>query len=237
MIALTIVCVAACAALVLAEWRKLASLRIAAKLIASLAFLGVGVLAATGQTRELAAPQANLMALVAHALDLHAPAFTHWMLVGLALGVVGDIALLGKSQRAFLAGLGAFLLGHLAYVVGTAQLVPPGQWPEAAELAMLLPLVTAAIALYKLWPNLGSMKLPVIGYVLAIVAMVIGALAVVRCDPGPAANRLAIGAILFFASDLSVARDKFIGASFSNRAWGLPAYYGGQLMIAWSLAG
>ena len=46
---------------------------------------------------------------------------------------------------------------------------------------------------------------------------------------------LLAGAALFFVSDLAVARDKFVGASFLNRAWGLPAYYAGQLLIAWSL--
>ena len=237
MIALTILCAVACAVLVLAEWRELGRLRIGAKLVASLAFLGVGVLAATAPVHAGAAPQASLMGLFAHTLDLHAPAFTHWMIAGLALGVVGDIALLGTGKRAFLAGLTAFLLGHLAYVVGAAQLLPPGQWPAAAELTIVLPLAVAAIALYTLWPHLGSMKVPVIGYVLAIVAMVVGAFAIVRHGPGSATNRLAIGAILFFASDLAVARDKFVATRFANRAWGLPAYYAGQLMIAWSLAG
>jgi len=47
---------------------------------------------------------------------------------------------------------------------------------------------------------------------------------------------LVLGAIAFFASDLSVARDKFVVRNYVNRAWGLPAYYAGQLLIAWSLS-
>ena len=47
--------------------------------------------------------------------------------------------------------------------------------------------------------------------------------------------RFLAGAVLFFASDLGVARDKFVAPGFPNRAWGLPAYYAGQLLIAWSL--
>jgi uncharacterized membrane protein YhhN len=80
-----------------------------------------------------------------------------------------------------------------------------------------------------MWPRLGSLRVPVIGYVVVIVAMVIGALAIGR-------GRLVVGALLFFASDLAVARDKFIAKTFANKAWGLPAYYAGQLAIAWSLA-
>ena len=36
--------------------------------------------------------------------------------------------------------------------------------------------------------------------------------------------RVAIGAVMFFVSDLSVARDKFVAPGFGNRAWGLPLY-------------
>jgi uncharacterized membrane protein YhhN len=43
------------------------------------------------------------------------------------------------------------------------------------------------------------------------------------------------GAVLFFASDLAVARDKLVAPSFTNHAWGVPAYYAGQLLIAWAL--
>ena len=42
---------------------------------------------------------------------------------------------------------------------------------------------------------------------------------------------------LFFVSDLSVARNRFVAREFSNLVWGLPAYFGGQLLIAWSLVG
>ena len=67
-----------------------------------------------------------------------------------------------------------------------------------------------------------------IAYVVAITAMVIGAIALGN-------PRFLAGAALFFASDLAVARDKFVAPGFTNRAWGLPAYYAGQLLIAWSL--
>jgi uncharacterized membrane protein YhhN len=188
-------CALACAVLVVAEWKHLATARVIAKVIASLAFLGLGLSA-----------------------QPHS-----WIVVGLALGVVGDIALL--SERGFLLGLGAFLLGHIAYVIAFATVLPPTQWWTWWA---LLPITVASIALVLLWPRLGSLRIPVIAYVLVIVAMTIGALAI---DTVP----LTPGALLFFASDLSVARDKFVGASFTNKLWGLPAYYLGQILIAYSL--
>ena len=99
------------------------------------------------------------------------------------------------------------------------------------------PIVAAAIALAWMWRHLGSMRIPVIAYVAVITTMVIGALV---CDWGarnaPLARHVALaGAILFFASDLSVARDRFVAPGFVNRAWGLPAYYAAQLLFAWSV--
>jgi len=151
--------------------------------------------------------------------------FATTIVVGLALGAIGDVALLWK--RGFVLGLGAFLLGHAAYAVAVAQVVPVAQW--LSPLA-IVPIAAALGALAWLWPHLGAMRAPVIAYVIAIAIMVIAAIALGR-------PRFLAGAILFFASDLGVARDKFVAPGFSNRAWGLPAYYAGQLLIASSIAG
>jgi len=95
------------------------------------------------------------------------------------------------------------------------------------------PIAVAAYMLRVLWPKLGSLRVPVSVYVGAIVAMVIGAIAI--RDVVPKGTPLAIGAALFFASDLAVARDRFLARDFTNKLWGLPAYYAGQLLIAWAV--
>ena len=61
------------------------------------------------------------------------------------------------------------------------------------------------------------------------VAFAIGAVA----DQGPL--WIGLGAVGFAASDLSVARDRFVRAQFVNAAWGLPAYYLSQLALAFSI--
>jgi uncharacterized membrane protein YhhN len=67
---------------------------------------------------------------------------------------------------------------------------------------------------------------------------VIGAMTALACGVtgagGPAT--VALGAIAFTASDVSVARDRFVRNDFFNRAWGLPLYYCAQLLIALSPA-
>ena len=99
-------------------------------------------------------------------------------------------------------------------------------------------LVAAAIVLRWLWPRLGSMRIPVLFYISVITAMVVGGIAVSvhGTAVAPTAALLATaGAIAFYASDLAVARDKFVVKDVWNRAIGLPLYYGAQLLIAWSV--
>jgi uncharacterized membrane protein YhhN len=203
-------CLIACAALIYAESSGHQRLRIASKLTASTAFV------------TLALPALGM------------GPFQSWMVVGLIFGAIGDIALLGRSGRAFLGGLSAFLAGHLAYVIALAQLESPAYWIIYAGQIGLIAIAGGGIALSWLWQHLGVFKAPVVLYVAAIVAMVVGAFAVQSTGglPAPERDYLAIGAALFFLSDLAVARDKFIVREFKNKAWGLPAYYGAQLLIA-----
>lgn len=215
----TLVTAVACAALVAAEYRHARTAKAIAKTIASLSFVAVALLGLTS-------------------CEPPVPAwgeYQRYIIIGLVLGVAGDIALLGRASAAFLAGLGAFLLGHIAYVIAFAQLAPPRAWLAPIALA---PLVAGGAVLAYLWPRLGSMRVAVIAYVIAIVTMMAAAIAAAGVTDIPVANRalLVVGAALFFASDFAVARDRFVGASFINRAWGLPAYYAGQLLIAWSVS-
>ena len=220
MIAAVAICAVAVIVLLAGEYRKHKLMRVIAKTIASLAFV-VGAWSSSAFQDPSCDP-------------VGWDDYSRIMLIGLVLRLAGDIALLGKSSRAFLVGLVAFLLGHIAYVVAFAQLAPPSTWLHPFALA---PVIVGGIALYLLWPRLGEMRLPVIIYVLAIVAMMAAAIAVARIPALPDHVRalIVIGAALFFVSDLAVARDKFVGASFTNRAWGLPTYYAGQLLIAWSI--
>jgi uncharacterized membrane protein YhhN len=148
-----------------------------------------------------------------------------WLVGGLVLCAIGDLCLL--SDRAFDLGLVSFLLGHLAYVAGFHAALPIADWP----LAILAPLALAGGgALAWLWPHLGRRRIPVVAYIIAITAMVWGGISVSWAGALP--WTAAAGAILFYLSDLAVARHRFVHPSFINRALGLPAYYAGQLLLA-----
>lgn len=215
----TVVCLGALAGLVRAEVGRDRAGRFLWKPIASLGFVAVP--------------------LVTGALGGDDAEVARWVLAGLVLGAIGDVLLMFEAERAFLGGLVAFLLGHLAYVIAFARIIPPSRWAEGAMIAVIgATLVAAALVLRWLWPRLGPMRIPVIGYVSVITAMVVGGIAVsvhgTTVDPTAALLSTA-GAIAFYASDLAVARDKFVSKDVWNRAIGLPLYYGAQLLIAWSV--
>lgn len=158
--------------------------------------------------------------------------FGRWIVLGLVLCLAGDVLLIPKGQgSAFLAGMLAFLLGHLAYAVAFLQLALASPALLAALMAMTL--VTIAV-LRWLWPHLNSQfRVAVVAYILVISAMVCLSVAVFFAG---ASWLIPAGAIAFAVSDLAVARNRFVAPGFGNRLWGLPLYFGSQLLIAATVA-
>jgi uncharacterized membrane protein YhhN len=146
-------------------------------------------------------------------------AFDRAVLAGLVLSVVGDGLLLSRRRPAFLGGLVAFLLAHVAYAVAFAGPSRPSLLAGVLVLA-----ITAAVLLW-LWPRLGDLRWPVLAYCAVIGAMLWLALGVARPE-------VRLGALLFFVSDLFVARDRFVHAGLVNRLVGLPLYYAAQVLLA-----
>lgn len=208
--ALSLACLACVAVLLMAErqgWRPLIAL---AKTSASLLFIAVALaLGAADGTR-----------------------FGGLMLLALVLSAIGDVCLLSERQRAFMAGLGFFLLAHLVFSV--AFTLAPLQAGALVAAAAAMTLV-GGFSLRWLWPHLSAaFKWPVLAYIVAIMLMCALALTfgAVTGHWLPAA-----GALLFAASDLAVARQAFVQRSFLNKLRGLPAYYVAQLLMAWSIPG
>jgi len=176
----------------------------------------------------LAKPAACLVFVVVGLTRMHPGSpLDLWLVAGLVLGAVGDLLLI--PRRTFVLGLLAFLAGHLAYLGAFQIALPVPRWP----LLILAPLVLVAAAVARwLWPHLGRMRLPVAAYVVVITAMAWGGIAVAgRGLPwwvGPAA-------VLFWLSDVAVARDRFVAPGLVNRVLGLPAYSAAQLLLAYAV--
>ncbi len=198
-------CAAAVTGLLLAEWRRSTGGLWLTKPLASLAFVWA--------------------ALSVGALE---SSYGQLVLSGLVLCLLGDVLLIPTERTAaFRAGLFAFLAGHLAYSL--AFLTRPLDAFGLAAGAIALAILVLAV-LRWLGPLLpAGMVIPVRLYMVVIAVM--SALACgVTAAGGPTA--VALGALAFTASDISVARDRFVQHAFLNRAWGLPLYYGSQLLIA-----
>lgn len=206
---LILLCALAVAALLAAERRHSQRGKWLAKPLASAAFVGT--------------------ALVSGALD---SGYGLLVLAGLCLCVAGDVLLIPEGRPAvFRAGLFAFLAGHVGFVA--AFLTQPLHLVWLAIGAAAL-----AVALAGVWrwlrPSLSpGMRGAVLAYLVVIGTMSSLALSLAGAG-GPAT--VAAGALAFTASDVSVARDRFVHAGFFNRAWGLPLYYCAQLLIALSPA-
>lgn len=146
---------------------------------------------------------------------------------GLVACFFGDVLLIPKSRACFLLGLASFLLGHLAFAV--ACVVRGADFSVAALSAVVLSVPAVVVARW-LRPHVdATMRAPVLAYIIVITAMVALAVGSFRFR---ASWLLAGGALAFYLSDLSVARDRFVAPGFVNRLWGLPLYYGAVLLLA-----
>ncbi|MGH0035818.1 MAG: lysoplasmalogenase [Myxococcota bacterium] len=155
------------------------------------------------------------------------------ILTALVLSMLGDVLLIPEgSGPFFLAGLVSFLLGHLGFAV--AFVVSGVSLPGAAIAAVAIAGPVWAV-LRWLRPHVpDDMKIPVMAYVGVISAMVVTAAGATAAGGTPT---MLAGAVLFYLSDLGVARDRFVSPGFGNGLVGLPLYYGAQVVLAVSILG
>jgi len=205
---ITFVCLSTAVAVVLAESRNWRIGKVVFKVIASTAF-------------------------VLLALQLHATAsrYGQFILIALLLSWIGDVCLLSHRTRLFLSGIAFFLLAHIVFVVafGTRAL------DTRTLLAGLTLMSCLGLATFRwLWNHLTNYYKTAVGaYIAAIVAMCSFAMAV---SAATGSWLPTVGALAFAASDISVARDRFVAPGLANKAWGLPLYYTAQLLLALSVA-
>jgi uncharacterized membrane protein YhhN len=162
------------------------------------------------------------------------PGYYYLLLLGLIFCLGGDVFLALPQEKMFLLGLVSFLVGHVFYVICFFYVADISQW---TWIGCLVGLFFSGLVFYWLRPHLGSMRIPVIAYIVVITVMVIGAWTVLGDTRLNFACRLLvfIGAVSFYLSDLFVARDRFLKSEFTNRLIGLPMYYCGQFLLAFSV--
>lgn len=188
-----------------------------------------GSMVGIGLTKPLAAAVYVWIAMELGATD---SPYGRWVLLALALCWCGDVLLIPRDRPAvFRAGVLAFLLGHVAYVLAFLERGIEPFALGAAAVVFTLPAIAVLRWLAGRVP--GALVLPVRIYIGVITAMLAAALATHRWQE---AWGILIGAGLFWVSDLFVARDRFVRPGFVNRLVGLPLYFTGQFLLALSVA-
>lgn len=162
------------------------------------------------------------------------PGYFYLLLIGLIFCLGGDVFLALPQEKMFLCGLVSFLLGHVFYVIAFFSVT---ELNLLTWTALGICLVLSGGIYFWLRPHLGSMNLPVLFYVIVITVMVVGACTVLGDNRLALSGRMFVfwGAVSFYFSDVFVARDRFLKSEFLNRFIGLPLYYFGQFLLAFSV--
>jgi uncharacterized membrane protein YhhN len=155
-----------------------------------------------------------------------------WILfAGLICSSFGDYFLLSSGDGRFLAGLISFFLAHVAYCVAYA--VRGIRLPHAGAAAALMAIATIFVIRW-VWPHVPEdMKFPVAAYSTVIGLMVALAAGTVS---KPGGGLILLGALMFYFSDIFVARQQFVSSGSINGLFGLPLYFTGQAILALSIA-
>ncbi|MEV6713679.1 lysoplasmalogenase [Lentzea sp. NPDC051208] len=147
------------------------------------------------------------------------------MAVGLAGSWLGDVALLGDSDRAFRTGLFSFLVAHVGYTAALARRSSPGSRKA------VVPIVAASAAGAAVFARAaGPLGKPVGLYALTLGTMVAAA----STARGPGARRVLGGAALFAVSDALLGASRFVLGERAARvasAGVMPTYAAAQWLL------
>lgn len=159
--------------------------------------------------------------------------------IGLVFGLIGDVLLnlrfvvKENGQKVFLAGILAFLIGHVLYL---CALVPIS---VNTVICVIIGIVLAAALLTYIFKTMDvklAFKIFGVFYLGAVIIMTVIAIGIALATGNTHDVIYAIGAVLFTASDIVLIFNTFSGVTrFSMRITNLSLYYLGQLLIAGSL--
>jgi uncharacterized membrane protein YhhN len=161
--------------------------------------------------------------------------------LGIFFSLAGDVFLMISysrfSDRWFIPGLIAFLLTHIAYIIGLNSPFPNVSPIWSLGLAIVLAL-TAARVLRRIisgvhQKGLRRMVLPVQLYGMVITLMLLSALLTLASSTWKvsASGLVALGAALFYLSDVLLAWNKFVAPIKNGRLANIIPYHLGQAAL------
>lgn len=157
-------------------------------------------------------------------------------LLGLIFSLLGDIFLIPKGTRWFLAGMGAFSLAQVTYIWGFNKSMPslPVIVVSLATFAVGVILIHLVVNRFAQSSSVNKAILPYLkSYGALVFAMLISALLCLARPAWPdgAAVMAGIGGILFFLSDGMIGLDKLDRRLPRYRFWIIFTYHLAQFLI------
>ncbi len=153
------------------------------------------------------------------------------LVLALLFCALGDAFLAQKNEASLQAGMGAFGVGHLIYIVLFVN-QGGGVGVDPAHIVLQLAILGATFWLARwLWPDLGALRTPV-----AIYVVVVALMALLSLGLPDSLWAVTLGALMFLTSDALLAGELFkLLADSPTRRWSAPAvwllYWGGQAAI------
>ena len=180
---------------------------------------------------EYVCKPATLVALIATAVAL-VPAHDlgtrrTWFVVALVCSLVGDVLLMLPSD-VFVAGLAAFLVGHLFYIAGLWSHGPSGTAFAVAAAVVVVVVAPVGYRVLRALRGRSELGIPVALYMVVISVMLATALATGNVLAG-------VGAALFVSSDAMIAWNRFVRPFRAADLGIMVTYHLGQAGLVLSL--
>jgi uncharacterized membrane protein YhhN len=185
---------------------------------------------------EYAAKPLTLVLLIVAAGFADLGSAKPWVVAALVLGLLGDVALLFADETpvredenpdaAFLIGLSCFLLGHVAYLIA---FIRHGLHPVQALAGVLVVAGTSVLAMPKVLRGADRDGGPTLDVVVGGYAAALSAMTVLAFGTGAVAT--ALGAVLFLASDTTLAWHRFVQPLRRGPVLVAVTYHLAQLLI------
>ena len=159
-----------------------------------------------------------------------------WFGVGILFSLAGDVLLMISLDRLFMAGLITFLSAHVAYVIGFNSPLPAlSAW--GFLLALMIGIGGTRIIRRIVAPlhskGQAGLRIPILVYALVISLMLLSAMLKLTDTSwhAGAALLVALGAFLFYLSDIILAWIKFVAPIQNGRIYNILAYHLGQIAL------
>lgn len=180
--------------------------------------------------------------------------FADYMIIGLALGMVGDLLLhsLTKNMLPYILGVIAFLVGHIYYIMALQKAIYTTgyhkgafTWYEIAIIAVIVVLALVYAIKTDVFKRKGAMAYGLLAYGIVLATMLAKAIRYVIGEIAFGVNdhmfmvalTIGLGAILFVLSDLSLgiilSAEKELKKGM--RIFNIATYYTAQVLLAASI--